>query len=230
MVREVMAYQRHIAACNEFAQTSPDNLQRTTLFVLATIQQQLETVPDILQSFIDIGAESMYAFGSKKRGIRYVQKHAKTLYCDAMAARGDDDALLKIFLRVPGLGLVKSGFVCQLFNNQVGCLDVHNIKMYDIAANVIKYNKKLKRSESRQAARRRYIEACHTLGGSAKLWAKWCAYKASLRPVNWDKAGESVSHLHIECLTGEYTHSVPDLFAGTDDRPRYHHEYGSQAA
>jgi hypothetical protein len=39
---------------------------------------------------------------------------------------------MTIFLRIPGLGLPKAGFMCQLCAGLVGCMDVHNIRMYGL--------------------------------------------------------------------------------------------------
>ena len=163
--------------------------------------------------------------GSASHGLDYLRDNAATLYADAMEARDNPDALLEVFLRVPGLGLAKAGFACQLFAGIVGCLDTHNIKLYGVPMSTLSYNKNAKRDETKARRRQAYLALCERIGGSEKLWRAWCEYKASIAPGNWDNGGESVSALHVECLRREYRHNVPDLFTDTDDRPRFSPDY-----
>jgi hypothetical protein len=198
---------KHMTACRQFAQADPANLERTLQFVLATIQQQLETVPGILQDFAEHGRRSPFAFGSKAKGLDFIAEQRDTLFEAAHLAKSDPDQLLAVFLTVPGLGLVKAGFACQLFAGSVGCLDVHNVKLYGLPANSLAFRKTL--SEDTQARKRRdYVGMCRSLGGSIELWARWCDYKASLQPDNWERGGWSVSKFHIECLTNEFDHNI----------------------
>lgn len=205
-------YSEHIARCNAFCQASPENTARMLHFVVATIQQGLETVPVILESFEEEGTSSRFAFGSKRQALKYISEHSETVYADALKARNDPIHLMKVFLRVPGLGTVKAGFACQLFANLVGCLDVHNIKLYSIPRALLRSPKELKTERAQLKRISKYVSYCERLGGSETLWRNWCDYKASLQPLNWDDAGLSVSLFHFECLTNSYQHNIPDLF------------------
>lgn len=118
--------------------------------------------------------------------------------------------LMHVFCEITGLGLVKAGFACQLFNNQVGCIDTHNVKLYDIPLSAIRYDKTCK-PDTLTAKRANYIALCKGLGGSKLLWAAWCDYVARKRPYNWSN-GSEVSIFYYECLTNEFKYSVPDLF------------------
>jgi hypothetical protein len=209
-------YQQHIAQCNQLAQHSPDNLRRAVSFVLATIQQQLETVPDIMADFEQQGSASRFAFGSKATGLDWLQDNAGQLYRDAMAARDNPQQLLQVFLAVPGLGLVKSGFAAQLFAGTVGCIDTHNIKLYGIPLSAIRYGYP-KRQQTIDSKLQKYIALCDGIG-SSELWAAWCQHVAALRPANWQN-GLAVSQLHVDCLAGRYMPA--DLFTGADFEPRY---------
>jgi hypothetical protein len=196
-------YAEHIAQCNQLAQSSPDNLRRACTFVLATIQQQLETVPAIMRDFERNGSKSKYAFGSKSAGLDFLRDNIYALDSAAhqALARKDWQMLLEAFLAVPGLGMVKSGFACQLFAGSVGCIDTHNIKLYGVKLSTLKYGYP-KRRETIERKLSDYIGLCHGIG-SRDLWAGWCQYVANLRPDNWAD-GEAVSQLHIDCLSGHY--------------------------
>ena len=213
-------YQSHIQACNDAAQSGPEEFARMLRFVLATIQQQLETVPDIMQDFEQQGRESRFAFGAKKDGLAYISDNASITYYEALASMDDDVELLLTFLKVPGLGLVKAGFAAQLFAGRVGCLDVHNIRMYNVDERVLRVNKNAQPKTLRKRATA-YAEACIKLGGPVALWAHWCEYKAKVSPAgNWPEGGESVSMLHVEALHGSWWHTLP-AFMEYEEKPRY---------
>lgn len=194
-----MIYSDDIRACNAIAQASPQGLVRAASFVLATIRQPLEQVPEIMRDFDKLGPESRYAFGFKAKGLDYIKSHSSALFVRAKAAKSDAD-LLAVFLDVPGLGIVKAGFLCQLYANRIGCIDSHNIKLYDVPLSSLRYNAKLK-ADTLAEKRQRYVDLCHGLGGSAFLWSTWCDHVAQLRPERWT-SGRKVSRFHITCLGG----------------------------
>lgn len=212
-------YADDITACNEYAQSSAANLRRAALFVLATVQQHLETVPVIVTDFVDYGVASRFAWGSKKRGIEYVIKNKIEFYSDAMAARDNDAALMSVFLRVPGLGLVKAGFLCQIFAGTVGCIDTHNVKLYGIKLSSLRYNYNAK-EKTRDDKINQYIALCDGLGGAVNLWSRWCDYVAALRPNNWAHGGD-VSAFHYDVISGLETGAIVDLFSDVDFDPKY---------
>lgn len=213
-------YADHIAECNRIAQASPAGLQTAALFVLATIQQQLETVPTITRDFQTSGPDSPFAFGSKAAGIAYLAEHSRELWRAAHAAR-DSVELQRVFLHVPGLALVKTGFLCQLWDNTVGCLDVHNIALYDVPASITRpFN--VQQVQVKTATRRieAYQAACDAAGGSVALWSKWCDHIAALRPLNWS-SGLEVSRLHVDCIAGRERGGLSGLQSGFEFAPKY---------
>lgn len=215
-------YEDHIRECNDMCQGGPEATARMLRFVLATIQQQLETVPGIMADFEELGEESRFAFGTKSAGLRYVREHAEELYFDALGAMDDDIELMRVFLRVPGLGLVKAGFACQLFAGRVGCLDVHNIKLYGLSRNDLRIAKGAKRETTILRRITRYVELCRELGGAVKLWAAWCDYKAQVSPAgNWPDMGASVSLMHVEACRGEFYDTLPAFMVFDFEPPRF---------
>ncbi len=216
-----MIYSDDIRACNAFAQRDAASLQRCALFVLATIQQQLETVPVALTDMVELGAASRFSWGHKAKGVRYLEKHSAELYRDAMTARGDPAELLNVFLRVPGFALVKAGFLCQIFNGTVGCIDLHNVKMYNVSRCDLRYEPC--KPETMAGKRARYVALCEGLGGSHALWSRWCDYVASARPKNWSDGAE-VSRFHVDVITGLETGAIVGLFDDVDYEPTFRQE------
>ncbi len=215
-----MIYLDDIHACNEFAQRDADALKRAALFVLCTIQQQLETVPVALTDMVALGVGSRFAWGHKKKGIKYLDGHASELYRDAIAARDNPVELLDAFLRVPGFALVKAGFLCQIFAGTVGCIDLHNIKLYGVSASAVRYRTDCCKSGTLANRRARYVALCESLGGAPALWSRWCDYVAKIRPANWAD-GADVSKFHVDVITGIETGATVDLFTGIDYEPTF---------
>ena len=220
-----MIYFDDIKACNEFAQASPENFKRAALFVLATVQQQLETVPVSLTDICELGSASRFAWGNKAKGVAYVEENYRRLYSQAMHAKRmgwQPGPVMQVFLQIPGLALVKAGFLCQIFNGTVGCIDTHNIKLYDIPVSALRYRYEL--SDANKAAKvSRYVALCNGLGGAHALWSRWCDYVAALRPFNWTDGAE-VSRFHVDVINGTETGAIVDLFSDIEFEPTFRQE------
>lgn len=216
-----MIYSRDIVLCNEYAQESADNFKRCALFVLATVQQQLETVPVALTDICELGAASRFAWGNKAKGVEFIEGNIMRLYRDALnfVSYGDDAALMELFLRIPGMALVKAGFLCQIFAGTVGCIDTHNVKLYDIPVSALRYRYEAT-AECNAAKVRRYVELCSGLGGAHALWSRWCDYVAKLRPFNWTDGAE-VSQFHVDVITGTESGAITDLFSDIEYEPTF---------
>ncbi len=209
-----MIYSKDIETCNEFTQASADNLKRAAIFVLATIQQQLETVPVAVTDMTAQGSASRFAWKFKGAGLDYLDANSPQLYLDAMNCKRKPGNLLEVFLRVPGFGLVKAGFLCQIFAGIVGCIDTHNIKLYEIPLSALRYRYE-SQANTLQAKRDNYVSLCNGLGGAHVLWSRWCDYVAKLRSYNWSDGAE-VSKFHVDVVTGIETGEIVDLFSNID--------------
>jgi hypothetical protein len=173
---------------NEFAQQSPDNMARMILMVSLSIQQQWSGVGKAIEDVDAKGSNSAYLWGSKATCYAYLQDNKDAIYSDAMAATTDVELMI-VFLRVPGLGLPKAGFTCQLWNGTVGCIDVHNLRRLSIPASTLTVSKTASPSaiEKRAAA---YVTACNNYS-SEWLWNSWC----ELIAVKYPKKFTGVSHV-----------------------------------
>jgi hypothetical protein len=217
-----MNYNNHITACNEYAQDNAENFRRAALFVLATVQQQLETVPVALTDICELGMASRFAWGSKSKGVEYLDANYDMLYLEALAVQDHPERLMGLFLSIPGLALVKAGFLCQIFAGSVGCIDTHNIKLYDIPVNALRYRYE-NSAKCNEAKVTRYVELCSGLGGAVALWSRWCDYVAKIRPYNWDD-GAHVSQFHVDVITGIEDGTITDLFSDVEYEPTFKQE------
>ena len=194
----------HNPVINDYAQAGAGEFADVARFVLATIQQSIETVPVICQDFRDQGAASRFAFGWKAAAIDWHNANAGRVLseCLPMARAGDVPALIDYCARLPGLGVVKGGFLVQLAFGLGGCLDRHNLALYGVSEARFSASAYagLRKPESRVARVAEYCAHIERAGGCAVLWDAWCNHVASLRPSMFTGGGFQVSALHVEAL------------------------------
>ena len=194
--------------CQRYGQASHDNMEDVTLMVVLSIQQNWLSVGDQLADVSRWGIESKFLWGNKRKTYEYLQDNSYQLYTDAMVVinSGDSDrdkarALMEVFLRVDGLGIPKAGFMCQLMAGLVGCMDVHNIRLYGLDIKDLSLSKNPKTSKGIDANNKKvlaYIDMCHDIG-TEKLWNNWCNFLAT-KSKRWID-GDHVSAVHYSYLT-----------------------------
>jgi len=194
--------------CQQYAQKSHDNMVDVALMVSLSIQQNWLSVGDQLADVNKCGIESKFLWGNKRKTYEYLQDNSYKLYTDAMAVinSGDSDrdkarALMEVFLRVDGLGIPKAGFTCQLMAGLVGCMDVHNIRLYRLDIKDLSLSKNPKTSKGVDANNKKvwaYIDVCHRIG-TETLWDNWCNFLATTSKRWID--GAHVSAVHYSYLT-----------------------------
>lgn len=200
-------FKAHQPIIGGWARECSDNFADVYRFVLATIQQPISTTPEIVASFKSEGDESKWAFGVKRDALRYIEEKAgfvydtaEFIYREEQYSGGTYGALLSYFASLPGLGLIKGGFLAQLVYGEIGCLDTHNIERFGLnARSFAAYRfKAAKTVATRKAFVRHYLELCEACGGCALLWAEWCEYVA--QRDNKFKTAEEVSRIHLTAL------------------------------
>jgi|TARA_R110002074_G_scaffold300011_1_gene471536 hypothetical protein len=202
-------YKIHAVQCQDYAMQSADNLMDVAMLVSVSIQQNWLSCGNQLADVRKNGIDSKFLWGVKSKTYKYLNSNKHKLYAQAKAIansnKTDDDkaySLMKVFLRVDGLGLPKAGFMCQLTMGLVGCMDVHNIKMYELDPKTFTLAKNPKTIKGLTANRNKiegYISLCHR-HGTEKLWDEWCNNLAT-KSIKW-RDGNHVSEVHINYLLG----------------------------
>ncbi|MEK9694438.1 MAG: hypothetical protein VW270_01660 [Candidatus Poseidoniales archaeon] len=181
---------------NAYAQTSAQNNADMVMLVVLSIQQPWFAVGEQMRDYREHGAASRFVWGNKRKTFDWLQEHKETLYRDAMDAKNDAE-LMEAFLQVPGLGLAKAGFCCQLFAGRVGCIDVHNLRRLNIAPSVLTFDKSATQTTKRKKIDA-YVSACKQRRTSW-LWDTWCKLIASKDSKRWIDANH-VSAVHYDYL------------------------------
>lgn len=203
-------FNTHCKAVQEYSQRSANNMADTVLMVVLSIQQNWLGVGDQMADVRANKLDSKFLWGNKIKTYEYLMSNKHKMFAQVKAVLNssksyDEKAfsLMTIFLRVDGLGLPKAGFCCQLIAGMVGCMDVHNIKMYNVDPKILKLNPKpktLKAMEANDQRTRTYINLCHAYGCD-NLWNSWCENLAT-KSNRWQDANH-VSEVHYTYLIGE---------------------------
>lgn len=203
-------YINHAVAVQQYAQVSASNLSDVTLMGVLSIRQPWLNIGT---QMIDVrtnklGAKALWGF--KKDTYIYLESNKHKMYAQMMAVINSNKtdaskamSLMKIFLRVDGLGMAKAGFMCQLTAGLVGCMDSHNLKMYNLDAKdfvLAKNPKTIKSLDANVKKIRNYIQICNEYG-TENLWNSWCSFLAT-KSTKWRDANH-VSEVHYSYLIGE---------------------------
>ena len=133
-------FNTHCKAVQEYSQRNANNMADVVLMVVLSIQQNWLSVGDQLKDVRLERRDSKFLWGNKIKTYDYLMSNKSKMFAQVKAVLNshktyDDKAksLMTIFLKVDGLGIPKAGFCCQLIAGMVGCMDVHNIKMYNLS-------------------------------------------------------------------------------------------------
>jgi len=186
-------YKIHAKAIQDYSRLSSDNLSDVILMVVLSIQQPWYAVGEQLKDVKKLGRDSRFIWGNKI-------KTFDSLLAVLNSSKSDDDralSLMNVFLQIDGLGLAKAGFVCQLTAGLVGCIDVHNIRMYNIPKKDLSFSKSIKSKALKNKKVSNYISVCHDIG-TENLWDTWCSFLATKSKKFED--GFHVSKVHYDFL------------------------------
>ena len=161
---------------------NPDKFLEVGTMVLLSIRMQWVGVGNQMAKVRKDGAKAAPLWGWKRDGYVYLRDNRSYLYAkvrDARSGRATTADLMREFLKVPGLGLPKAGFLVQLLTGKAGCLDMHNIERFGLEPDVWVVRtykdtaKQMREIDDKIAVYLALIEAC---GGTEKLWDEWCEY------------------------------------------------------
>jgi hypothetical protein len=201
-------YARDCNAIADHAIASPHGLFDVIEFTLCTIQMGLSTVKQQRRDIAARGADSAFLFGSKRDGWRYARDNIASLWGEAIALRecGTNDAetvtdAVLLFMRVPGLGMVKASFVAQMLGFNVACLDTHNLRRLGLPVSAMKISATLKPDTMRRKVSA-YVALCQQ-EGAEYWWDTWCNYVAGNKSNRMLDTGDVVSKYHWDAVSME---------------------------
>lgn len=202
-------FARHQPIIAAYARSSPDALARVQTFVYLTVQQPLFMVPRAMKDVDREGIESKFLWGWKRDAYSYIHAHKEAVHRDMLSYYFEGNAdpvrqereLLAYGATLPGMGLVKAGFMAQLCFGVAGCIDSNNVHRFQLG------REQWLRADSYKAVgpktKARYLDQYQSMlavaGGCEALWDDWCIFVHSRGRGNYNSA-EHVSQLHVEAL------------------------------
>jgi len=197
-------YNIHARAVQNYSKLSSSNLADVILMVVLSIQQPWYAVGNQLKDVKLNGINSRFIWGNKAKTYKSLMSRKEFIYSQYLAvlnsSKSNDDkalSLMNVFLQIDGLGMAKAGFVCQLSAGLVGCIDIHNLRMYSIPLKDLKLAKSVKSKAIKNRRVMNYISICHDIG-TEKLWNTWCNTLATKSKRFED--GFHVSQVHYSYL------------------------------
>ena len=188
-------FAEHQPVIAHYAKQSPDHTLRVVQFVQMTIQQHFYRMPTLLAQ-LDVLGHVPAIGGRRNQALQYYAREKQAIY-DAIWCESSLADKLRFLVGLPGLGLVKAGFVLQLCLGEIGCIDTHNMKLYGFKPSQFSISAKTSIAVADRKIRL-YLAVCKDLD-CARLWDVWCEFVAAKYPNIFDDAMH-VSRLHVDCI------------------------------
>tara|TARA_R100001126_G_scaffold98989_1_gene73928 strand:+ start:2376 stop:2960 length:585 start_codon:yes stop_codon:yes gene_type:complete len=192
-------YKRDQYEIQRVCESDPKCTREAMSFVSRSIRNHFSRLSKITDEERSLGIQAPSLKQKIKRdAFEYIHANYKQLHKDIF---DPDLSLAEKILSVssiPGIGIVKAGFVLQLCIGKVGCLDTHNLRMFGFSDSAFKFSKTTTRNTALAKARL-YIETCEKLGGSEFLWDNWCEFIAAKYPKHFTSA-DQVSQMHVDLI------------------------------
>lgn len=187
----------HQSEIQKFAAASDENTFKVLRFVQVTIQQRFDSVPKMIEELNTTGSVKRLT-GRQRDAIEVYSTQRKIVRAKIF---GSDSVLEKLLFvaSLPGFGLAKAGFVLQLCIGRVGCLDVHNLRKFNLKASAFTLRPGSKQNVVKAE---KYINFCENVVGTAHLWDQWCQFIAAKYLTVYVDA-EHVSRLHVDCIKSQ---------------------------
>lgn len=196
-------YDTHVPVICAAMRADPDTFKRGLRFVVLTIRQMIVRVPDQVREVDQEGVYAASLFGSKRDAYRHIEAHGDALWAEVCAAENAPDAML-VISTIPGLGIVKSAFVCQMMGFDVACLDSRNIRREGLPERAYRSDGEARKRRPAFARKaRRY--AAETQGRARELWDTWCTEVGT----TYGRTPEAISALHLDCVVPKNKRDIP---------------------
>lgn len=201
-------FSKHQPIIARYARSTPEAMARVQTFVYLTVQQPLFLVPMAMKDVDRSGIESRFLWGWKRDAYSFIDQNKTTVHRDmALLYDGSADPvrqereILAYGATMPGMGLVKAGFMAQLCFGVGGCIDTHNVNRFQTGRAQFLRADSYKRVSPGTKAKylTEYQSLLASAGGCEALWDDWCIYVHSRGRGSYNSA-EHVSQLHVEAL------------------------------
>ena len=165
-------YKDDVAVIAEAMRSNLDVFERGVMFAVLSARQPFMRVRDQMEGLEKDGENYGGLFSWKLNAYLWLKDNSATLW-QALRTTSDPYYAMIEVTRMPGLGLVKGGFVLQLMGFDVACLDARNVRTEGRDAREFRSDgPKGKTGASWYNKVNRYLE--ETGGKAEYYWNAWC--------------------------------------------------------
>jgi len=180
-------YQDHVSILNAAMRHDPDIFVRGVTFAFLSIRVQFIRVSAQMAEVDNAGVKARALWGHKRGAYDYLRLNKMALHKQVCAAN-DSETAIRAVATIPGMGIVKAAFVCQMMGHDVGCLDSRNLERLGIPPREWEGRKG---TYSFKRKVERYVQ--FTGGQAETLWNDWCEDVAKVYAIS----AESISREHL---------------------------------
>lgn len=189
-------YAQDVPSIKEFAEASPEGLASVITFALLSARTRFERLQHDVASVRKHGIDSPALWGWKRDGYLFVQANKADLH-SVEPSRLSVMAAMDLFVStVPGLGLIKAGFVCQMLGQEVACLDARNREQLGVDTRFFDMHNKGLSSRTRQRRISEYLAFSTYTGGAQYWWDDWCNRMGD----RLGTTGDDISRQHVKLV------------------------------
>ena len=197
-------YERDVPKIKKYVKRKgEEGLLDVGTFVLCSIQTPISRVGPMVKEVKREGSSAACLWGSKRDGYVTLRKRLKPLYEALVDSQVGLYPATRMLLDAPGLGLPKVSFLLQCIGYDTACLDVHNLRMYDIPYSVTKVAADLK-EETKEKRVKEYIRTV-SRKTTGEWWNDWSNFVANNRWNRNLETGDMVSDYHYHAISGQET-------------------------
>ena len=183
-------YQTHAVAIQQEALWDIRIPKATVVFASQTIQFPLVKVGKAIDSIGELYYNSPMLNNAMKKSTFKWAERQKALPMTWLREQSLP-AQIDYFRTIPGIGCAKAGFLCQLLLGTGGCLDIHNLRKFN-----------LKPTQSTD----KYCENLVKVGlTTEQLWDDWCQYV-------YVRDGRFTSPNHVSFVHYQFITKAKELF------------------
>lgn len=192
-------YAEHVPVIASAMRGDVATFERGVLFAICSIRQPVINVPAQIDDVERERAESIYLIGHKRAAYQYLVTHREALWRDVCSIALDNPAgAIARLCDIPGIGIVKAGFIAQMLGFDVACIDTRNIQRD--GRNPRAYRSDGEARKRTPAFQRKIARYVADVGGrAAHYWDAWCN---EVGPI-YHLTGEAMSALHADAICGD---------------------------
>lgn len=188
-------YKDHVPMIASAMRTDTEAFKRGVMFAAISARMRFNRVPALCEQLRYSGESCPCLWGWKKDTYKYLQKHGDSALASILPWKEYPSIALRNVTKIPGMGLVKGGFVLQLMGMDIGCLDTRNEARLGLDMRPYRTRgKKDKLTKSYQSKAERY--AAITAGQAETLWDDWCVDTAE----EYGLSPQAVSQIHVDAI------------------------------